>query len=309
MRPLRLALIGDIHVYASRLGARRYLLSRRVLGHTNLMLTRRRRFNHMLLHPLMARVRAIQPDIALFSGDLSTTSHEDEFQDIARFIRPLADDMPVVLVPGNHDRYTFGSRRVRRIETIMQGLMPETFPELRPLSDRWKLLSLDSAAPRVLSSSGELGDAQLAAASRQIASMTPDQGLVVLCHYPVVEPPLTPRHKSHDLKERLSLRGMLEGCRAKVVFLHGHIHKPWALLPGPPSSAPFASINAGAPCMTSDKYPAGQGFWSIDLPDDPHDAVRLTHHLPRLTDAASISNGSVCVSHADAVNWDARRTV
>jgi len=306
---MRIALIGDIHVYSKRVSTRRYLMSRRILGHTNLILTRRHRFNHMLLHPLMEQVRAISPDIALFSGDVSTTSLEDEFDDVARFIRPLAEDVPVVLVPGNHDRYTFGSKRVRRIETVLNGLMPDQFPDLRDLTDRWKLLSLDSAAPRILSSSGELGKAQLRAASQHIASLTDEDGLVVLCHYPVVEPPLTPRHKSHDLKERASLLGMLEACRAKVIYLHGHIHKPWALLPGPPKQVPFASINAGAPCMTSDKYPAGQGFWQIDLPADPHHAIRLTHHLPRPANTAAVTNGPVSVADPDALNWEVHRTV
>lgn len=306
---MRIALIGDIHVYSNNVSTRQYLMSRRIVGHTNSMLTRRKKFDHQLLHPLMDRVRTIGPDIALFSGDVTTTSLEDEFDDVARFIRPLAEEVPVVLVPGNHDRYTFGSRRVRRIETMMAGIIPDAFPELRSLTDRWKLMSLDSAAPRVVSSSGELGREQFAAASRLIAECTPDEGLVILCHYPVVEPPLTPRHKSHDLKERLSLRGVLEACRAKVIFLHGHIHKPWALLPGPPSNAPFASINAGAPCMTGDKYPAGQGFWQIDLPDDPHDAVRLTHHLPRPTGHAAVTTPTDNHPDSYGLNWEARRTV
>lgn len=257
----------------------------------------------------MDRVRAIEPDMALFSGDLSTTSLEAEFHDINRHVRPLAEQLPVVLVPGNHDRYTFGSRRVRRIETMMAGLIPEAFPQLRDLAGGWKLLALDSAAPRIFSSSGELGEGQLEAAREMIGRLTADDGLVVLCHYPVVEPPLTPRHASHDLKERRQLRAMLEACPAKVLYLHGHIHKPWALLPGPPAESPFASINAGAPCLVSEKYPAGQGFWQIDLPADPHGAIRLTHHLPRSPEGAAVGAGGNGTAALGRLLWEARRTV
>jgi 3',5'-cyclic AMP phosphodiesterase CpdA len=306
---VRIALVGDIHVFAKRVARRRYFLSRRILGHTNLVLTRRNRFNHALLKPLTARLEELKPDTVLFSGDVTTTSLEDEFEDIARFIRPLAEWAQVVLVPGNHDRYTFGSRRVRRIETLMGGLIPEAFPHLRDLTERWRLLALDSAAPRVLSSSGELGRLQLEATGELLSGLTEDQGLVVLCHYPVIEPPLTPRHRTHDLREREALRAQLDECRARVLFLHGHIHKPWALLPGPPSNPPFTSINAGAPCMTSERFPAGQGFWEIELPDDPADAVRLTHHVPVPPTGAGPTGRKAIRIPPEDLNWEARQVV
>lgn len=306
---MKLALIGDIHVFAKRLGRRRYLLSRRILGHTNLVLTRRNRFNHGLLEPLMKRVKQLKPDMALFSGDVTTTSLEDEFDDVAQYIRPLAEMTDVVLVPGNHDRYTFGSRRVRRIETMLEGLMPQRFPELRTICDRWRLLALDSAQPRVLSSSGELGRKQLDEAGRLIAGLTSDDGLIVLCHYPVVEPPLTPRHRSHDLRERDRLRAVLDDCPARVLFMHGHIHKPWALLPGPPSNPPFASINAGSPCLTSERFPAGQGFWQIDLPEDAHGAVRLMHHVPVAPVRAGPTGRKAIRAMTDELEWETHRVV
>jgi len=87
---VRIALVGDIHVFAKRMARKRYFLSRRILGHTNLVLTRRNRFNHALLQPLTARLKQLQPDAVLFSGDVTTTSLEDEFEDIARFIRESA---------------------------------------------------------------------------------------------------------------------------------------------------------------------------------------------------------------------------
>ncbi len=306
---MRIALVGDIHVYAKRLKRKQYFLSRRILGHTNLVLTRRNRFNHALLDPLVERITELKPDAVLFSGDVTTTSLEDEFADIERFIRPLAEWAQVVLVPGNHDRYTFGSRRVRRIETLMDGLIPTSFPSFAALTPVWQLLALDSAVPRVLSSSGELGKEQLAETKKLLVGMKAEQGLLVLCHYPVIEPPLTPRHRSHDLRERDALREALDECAARVIYLHGHIHKPWALLPGPPSNPPFASINAGAPCMTSERYPAGQGFWEIVLPEEARGAVRLTHHVPVAPVGAGPTGRKAIRVVPEDLNWEARRVV
>ena len=39
-----------------------------------------------------------------------------------------------------------------------------------------------------------------------------------------------------------------------------------------------AHIDVGSPCMVSPDYPAGQGFFQIDLPDDPRDALGVVHH-------------------------------
>ena len=57
----------------------------------------------------------------------------------------------------------------------------------------------------------------------------------------------------------------------------------WCWSPVNGRQSGFTCINAGAPCMTSAVYPLGQGFWQIDLPDDPAAPLGLVHHLPRTT--------------------------
>ena len=76
---MKIALIGDVHHYTLRFHPKR-LLSRRVMAHTNLLLNRRHHFNHGLLPDLVERVRSLKPDLALFSGDVSTSSLEHEFE-------------------------------------------------------------------------------------------------------------------------------------------------------------------------------------------------------------------------------------
>ena len=100
---VRLDLIGDIHLFSLKIQPRR-LVGRRILGHTNLWLNRQFRFNHTLLESLLQRVRRVEPDLVLLSGNVTTTSLEDEFHDIERFLRPMADTVPTLIVPGNHDR-------------------------------------------------------------------------------------------------------------------------------------------------------------------------------------------------------------
>jgi len=285
---VRLALIGDIHLYSLSIRPRQ-LFSKRLLGHTNLWLNRRHRFNHRVLGRVMKKVEAIEPAMALFSGDVTTTSLENEFHDVNEYIRPLADRLPVLVVPGNHDRYTFRSSRKRRMETIMDAVMPGSFPHVRQLTDRWHLMGLDSAVPQVFLSRGALGKAQLSAVERELSRFTADDGLIVLCHYPVALPAGLPRSWTHDLAEANELRKLLTACPATVVFMHGHVHKPWYARPNEQDGLPFVCINAGSPCLTSEAFPLGQGFWQIDLPEDPREPLDLTHHVlePQQTPAGS----------------------
>lgn len=281
---MRLALIGDIHSFTLRLHPRR-MLSRRIMGQSNLWLNRRFRFNHGLLDALFEQVRAIEPDLVLLSGDVTTTSLEDEFLDVERYLRPLSEQFRTILVPGNHDRYTFRAAKARRIERMMHGILPDEFPHFEALTDKWRLLALDSATPGFMLSRGALGPTQMQGTLEHLEEMTADQGVIVLCHYPVALPAGIPNSWAHALAEERRLRQMLGSTPGRVVFLHGHVHRPWywdtaADNGNERKPAPFANINAGSPCLTSGRYPLGQGFWQITLPDRPADPLGLVHHVP-----------------------------
>jgi len=276
---MRIVLFGDIHLYRLWL-APWQLLSKRILGQTNLILNRRKRFRHDLLPSMIEQAIALEPEMLLLSGDVSTTSLKREFEDVADALRPLTERVPSVLVPGNHDRYTFSAARTRLIDTMLNKLVPDAFPHTRELTDRWRLLALDGAVPRVYNARGRLGASQFEQAKSTIESLDESQGLIVLCHYPCALPSHIHEHESHALEERDALREVLESCKARVVYLHGHIHHPWHHEPGDGSGVPFTCIDAGSPCMTDAEHPLGQGFFQIDLSDDPAEGLSVVHHTP-----------------------------
>lgn len=280
---MRIALLGDIHYYTLRLTTRQWL-NRRILGQTNLLISRRKRFVHDVLPGLVDRLRTTSPDLVLCAGDLSTTSLEREFAKASALLDPLHRDVPVVVVPGNHDRYTYHSRRHRSMENVLGDIMPARFPHVRDLRERWRLLALDAAIPNVLSSRGRLGDEQLERFARDMAAIEPDQGVVILCHYPVSVPRGVAKFWTHDLKEERAVRHAIAACRGRVVYLHGHVHRPWRH-DADRRGLRVTSINAGSPSFASDRYPLGQGFWTIDLPDDPADDLTAEHHAPFPHDA------------------------
>lgn len=275
---MRIVLFGDIHLYRLWL-APWHLASKRVLGQSNLWLNRRKRFNHALLPGLIQQALAVEPDLCLLSGDLTTTALRAEFEDVALALRPLTEQVETIAVPGNHDRYTYTSSRHRRIDRLLEKILPDYFPHTRPLTDHWHLLALDAAVPSTHNARGRLGRVQLEAAEAYAQSLDSTQGLVVLCHYPCALPGSVHEHASHALAERDALRLAFEASKARVVYLHGHIHQPWHHEPGDGSGVPFTCIDAGSPCMISKQYPTGQGFYQIDLPEDPSDPLAVQHHV------------------------------
>ena len=277
---MRIALIGDIHSYRLLVPPWQ-LAGKRLIGQANLWLNRRHRFDHQLVDETVSQVATIEPDLVLLSGDLTTTALDGEFDDVAQMLAPLNDRFPMVIVPGNHDRYTFTSARRRVMEQRLPGIVPDSWPHHRKLTDRWNLLALDSAVPRVFNSRGLVGRRQMRRARRLLEGLTGDDGLIVLCHYPIKAPPRAlPLTWDHKLADSRSLRKILTRCPARLLYLHGHIHRPWCWQPRRSNQSHFTYINAGSPCMTSSKHPQGQGFWQIDLPPVPTDPVHVTHHLP-----------------------------
>lgn len=282
---MRLALIGDIHLFQTDVRPSQ-LVGKRLLGHTNLMLNRRFRFNHRVLEPLIDQVVSMDFDMLLLSGDVTTTSLEDEFHDVARYLEPLSQTLPTVIVPGNHDKYTFRSARKQRMNLHMSDILPDAFPYVRQIQPNWRLLALDSAQPQLFWSRGALGYEQYQATLDFFDSLTREDAVVVLCHYPTKMPATVPVSWGHDLVKAKDLHEKMTACPARIVFVHGHVHKPWHWDPGNGAKtgngdgSGLLYINTGAPCLTSNRYPFGQGFWEMNLPDDPHGPLGLIHHVP-----------------------------
>ena len=300
---MRLVLIGDVHIFRLALPPAS-LLSKRILGQTNLWLNRRHRFEHALMKCILDRIVSLDPNMLLLTGDLTTTALEQEFQDIGRLLEPLTGRFHTIAVPGNHDRYTFTSARVGRMERMLPGLVPPRFPDFRKLTDHWSLLALDGAVPRLLNARGRLGARQLHRAHRHVRRLSADEGLIVLCHYPLKTPPrVPPATWDHKLAESGRLRRILRHCPARILYVHGHIHRPWCWQPRRPRHGRITYINAGSPCLTSTRHPQGQGFWQIDLPEDPNDPIGFVHHVPMSDGIGGRSGG---VNDVRITDWEAR---
>src|SRR5262245_57743066 len=102
---------GDLHLW--RIGFGGDFFPKRFLGITNLILRRRKKFPPYIADLLKQRLVAEAADYVVFSGDLGTTSLPSEFAAGAEFMQPLLAKWGerMLLIPGNHDRYTPRSAR------------------------------------------------------------------------------------------------------------------------------------------------------------------------------------------------------
>lgn len=306
----RYVLIGDLHAYDLWPAPWR-LLGKRFLGQVNLWAGRHKQFDLSLLPGILKCARSFKPQGAWFSGDLTTTSLESEFRFMQQALADFVAEVPSLAVPGNHDRYTRAAARDRRMERFMPGLLPERDPLFRRISDRWHLLALESGRPRAFSSAGWIGDRQLQEMKKHLSTLTAGDGLVVLCHYPADIPLDIPDHPGHMLEDRRALLDCLAACPVRTIYLHGHLHQPWIHRSSDARLKHVTFINAGAPtCVKRKRVPivpgqwlelgragnkegmdsrcingpvsggAGQGIWTLDLPDDPKAVLVASHVFP-----------------------------
>ncbi len=234
---MRIAHATDIHWFA-RPGLSDMTV-RRTVGSTNLyVFGRRKQFDIEVQRALVQHVLSLEPDLFVISGDLTAQALDGEFALARAELQPILDAIPTFIVPGNHDLYTPGAARSRRIQRYFEPWMHERGGLHRYDSDAEPvtLLGLDPNRPTWFDASGIVPQGQLDALGEALSDPALDDRFVgLVLHYPVVD-----RHGAlydnsrHGLRNADALVEVLRAAPKKPGFvLHGHIHHGYqAQLPG-----------------------------------------------------------------------------
>lgn len=275
---MRFLLLGDLHFY--QLGVWPWqLLSKRLLGQLNLWVNRRRHFDLKLWPELQERLLSTEADVLLGSGDFTTTALLGEFTQARQALQPLLDrrGLETLLVPGNHDRYTFRSKRLNLFERHFGDWSADRWPMERRFGKR-RVIALDPTRPNKWNASGCVGAEQRGRLATMLQACPADETILVLCHYPIGTPPdLKPEAPGHGLEDMQALGEVLVNSGRRILYLHGHIHWPWHWHYD--TDARVTTINAGAPMLKSQRYPYGQGFVTLDWPEDAAGPTTMTRHV------------------------------
>ncbi len=100
---MRIAQLADFH-YTHLTWNPLRLLSKRILGHFNWLLLRKKHFFEEQVEKLPELFKGLGVDWVLMGGDFSTTALPEEFEKAKRLVDQI--EQPWIAVPGNHDRYT-----------------------------------------------------------------------------------------------------------------------------------------------------------------------------------------------------------
>lgn len=272
--PVRLVHLSDIHVW--RITANpAHLFNKRILGVMDLLRGRARRFRLERLQDVVGRVKGIEPDHILITGDLTTTAFAAEFVAALEALQDLlVEPERVTVVPGNHDRYTRSSMRNRQFEAFFGRFMPAPeFPWIRWAAPGTAILGLDPTRSH-LSARGFLSPLQMEAADALLREQAGRfERLIVACHYPAAAPAEYARELAlKRLSNEARVRTWLAGLPTHL-YCCGHVHAAWAFTPaGLPREL---CLNAGAPLLRDRHGLRQPGFLEIVL-DGP--AVKVTHH-------------------------------
>ncbi len=249
-------------------------MSKRFVGMAELLMGRARRFRQERAADLVERVKGLEPDHILITGDLTTTALPAEFRAArAALAEWLHDPAKVTIVPGNHDRYTARAHRLRRFEQYFGAYMGGgDFPTLRMLDAHTAILGLDPTRAAI-TARGLMGEAQLARAQRLLDGFRGIGRLLVACHYPVAVP--LEYRREYARKPLVDAARVASWLRAigPHLFCSGHVHAAWAYRPDEIPNQ--LALNAGAPFLRDRTGRRPPGFLEINV--DRGD-VTVAHH-------------------------------
>ena len=224
-RYLRIAHLSDLHFSHLTFNPSQFF-SKRWVGNLNLLLARKREFLEERLLTLPAFLKEKKVDIAIISGDLTCTAHKNEFVKARRLIDLFrAQNIEVLLVPGNHDHYTKSAYK----ENIFYRYFPPPSPDTTPLQayatslgSGWWIALLDTAcATSLFSSHGEFSCAVEENLRHLLSLFSKNDRIILVNHFPffATETPRT------SLKRREHLKKLIQSFPQVKIYLHGHTHR------------------------------------------------------------------------------------
>lgn len=174
------------------------------------------------LEAILERVRAIEPDLVVIPGDLTTDGYEWEYEEAAGWVDKI--EFPKIVIPGNHDSRNVGYLHFRRLFGEPYSRYAATFDPVRAerlQASGFTIVGLDSSEPDV--NEGRVGRDRYPWIREQFDE--PEHIRIVTVHHHLVAIPGTGRERNIIL-DAGDLLFTLADLDVDVV-LSGHKHVPF----------------------------------------------------------------------------------
>jgi len=205
-------------------------LDKRWIGIFNYRFRRRFVFNIERLKYFVAYILDMKPDVAVCTGDLTSTGQPGEFAKVAAILKPLRDSkIPVLYVPGNHDCYVKRKKCVAAMREMVFWLTNGRyqFDDLPTSIDlgECEFLMINTSYPSNLICSWGFVKSETNKFLLEKSSEEKSKPRILVSHYPIIEdrPISRVRHRLFGQKEivKMLAAGEID------LSLCGHIHFPY----------------------------------------------------------------------------------
>ncbi len=273
---MRILHFSDMHLDVPLTGIPlREWLGKRLIGGANLVLNRRRHFQHVAhkIEQIHRFRREQHVDLVLNTGDFTVLGTEPEYAAAREAVSPMYEGpLGFVAIPGNHDLYVPNTVRQRRFEKYFGATMTTDRPDLA-VDGLWPFVRLfgpDVAVvgvnssrpnPQPWRSNGRIPDRQLKGLQRVLVDPEIASRFVfIMTHYaPRLRDGQPDRH-SHGLvnaEEFLQVCASVE--RGGGAILCGHVHQCFRVR--------IPEVGPEIYCAGSATMNGREGFWMFDVED------------------------------------------
>jgi 3',5'-cyclic AMP phosphodiesterase CpdA len=202
------------------------LLNKRLLGNLNVTLRRRHEILTAQAPAFLEHIASLDARDVLLTGDFASTATDAEFRVAREFVSALvsAGKRPVV-IPGNHDVYTFESARKRRFEQYLGEWIPApALPAVAQLSGGTPVVYVPTVCPNLLTSRGRITPSEVDAVDECLSRFT--SPIVIAGHYPLLDHTYGYAMTSHRrLRGATALREALGHYSGRILYICGHVHR------------------------------------------------------------------------------------
>jgi 3',5'-cyclic AMP phosphodiesterase CpdA len=196
----------------------------------------RRKFQHdqRFLEKAVNYIMSSDADIAVCTGDVTSTGQPSEFEKAMKLLSPLAKSKKLIYVPGNHDFYVYSNNCVSALFNSFRFLNSDRFslsdlPLSIRIADCDFILVNESRPTNLISSCGYMKKRDSEKITRLLEEKT-DHPVILVGHYPLIEkkPLLRIRHR---LWGQIDVLNLLKTGKIDL-SLCGHVHKPYFIETG-----------------------------------------------------------------------------
>lgn len=226
----KMAHIADLHFSKISFGLSQFF-SKRCIGNLNLIFNRCRIYKNDRPFSLVNTFKKYGITHVLITGDLSTTSSNEEFEIAQTLIEEFQKEQILVLtIPGNHDAYTKSSYNkklfYRYFEDLHSPSLGFTLKEHKVsgyfLGHHWWVVKLDTTYPAPFyHSTGKYTKEQDTHLRALLACIPEEDSILMMNHFPLFyhEHPKRIMYGAELLRSTLALYPNVK------LYLHGHTHR------------------------------------------------------------------------------------